>query len=391
MKGYFRKRGDTWSYTVDTGIDPATGDRKQKTKGGFRTKKEAQVAAASLVLELDNGIYVKEAGILFKDFVIEWKVLYRGTGRVKESTIRGRGHEIGRLAPYFDHLKIKSITRKGYQDALNDLKKQGLSYSYLGGIHCVGRMIFRKAVELGYTKADPTQYAFIPKVQKTIEEVESNELPKYLEKEELAVFLKTVRVMGLEQDLAIFLTLGYTGMRVGEMCALKWKDLDLKEGTLSITKTYYNPTNKTTEYKLLTPKTKTSKRTIAIDAVVLAELESHRVRQNIVKMEHRDSYHEKDFIFAMTRKNFGYPQYVKKIETRMTRILKLAKLNTELTPHSLRHTHTSLLAEAKVGLEEIMERLGHIDAKITKRVYLHVTKTMKKEASQKFSELMKSL
>ena len=75
----------------------------------------------------------------------------------------------------------------------------------------------------------------------------------------------------------------------------------------------------------------------------------------------------------------------------MARMLKLSGLNEELTPHSLRHTHTSLLAEARVGLEEIMERLGHADDEITRKVYLHVTKTMKKEASQKFSELMKSL
>ncbi|HWQ71967.1 MAG TPA: tyrosine-type recombinase/integrase [Desulfitobacteriaceae bacterium] len=75
----------------------------------------------------------------------------------------------------------------------------------------------------------------------------------------------------------------------------------------------------------------------------------------------------------------------------MTRILKIAKLNQELTPHSLRHTHTSLLAEADVGLKEIMERLGHSDDDITRKVYLHVTKTKKKEASQKFAELMRNL
>ncbi|WML43138.1 tyrosine-type recombinase/integrase [Neobacillus sp. PS3-40] len=62
-----------------------------------------------------------------------------------------------------------------------------------------------------------------------------------------------------------------------------------------------------------------------------------------------------------------------------------------MTPHSLRHTHTSLLAEAGVGIHEIMERLGHIEDDITKRVYLHVTKTMKTEASKKFGELMRNL
>nr|WP_245998333.1 tyrosine-type recombinase/integrase [Siminovitchia terrae] len=75
----------------------------------------------------------------------------------------------------------------------------------------------------------------------------------------------------------------------------------------------------------------------------------------------------------------------------MARLLKIAGLNGQLTPHSLRHTHTSLLAEAGVGLEQIMDRLGHTDDHTTKNVYLHVTKEMKKEASQKFTELMRSL
>jgi len=75
----------------------------------------------------------------------------------------------------------------------------------------------------------------------------------------------------------------------------------------------------------------------------------------------------------------------------MPRLLKTSKLPEELTPHSLRHTHTSPLAEAGVGLEEIMERLGHSADEITRKVYLHITKTKKKEASQKFSELMRNL
>ncbi|SDX54606.1 Phage integrase family protein [Marininema mesophilum] len=56
-----------------------------------------------------------------------------------------------------------------------------------------------------------------------------------------------------------------------------------------------------------------------------------------------------------------YPKFIKTIENRMRRLLKIAKLNDTLTPHSLRHTHTSLLAEAGVSLPEIMARLGHKD------------------------------
>lgn len=74
----------------------------------------------------------------------------------------------------------------------------------------------------------------------------------------------------------------------------------------------------------------------------------------------------------------------------MARLLRLAELNTNLSPHSLRHTHTSLLAEAGVSLVQIMQRLGHSDDATTKNIYLHVTKPKRKEASHKFGELMRS-
>ncbi|SIQ63571.1 hypothetical protein SAMN05421578_103112 [Paenibacillus macquariensis] len=63
----------------------------------------------------------------------------------------------------------------------------------------------------------------------------------------------------------------------------------------------------------------------------------------------------------------------------MARLLAIAKLNSDLTPHSLRHT------------QQFMDILGHSDDQITKNVYLHATKEMKKEASQKFAQLMRSL
>ncbi|MEK3765346.1 tyrosine-type recombinase/integrase [Solibacillus sp. FSL K6-4121] len=72
----------------------------------------------------------------------------------------------------------------------------------------------------------------------------------------------------------------------------------------------------------------------------------------------------------------------------MARLLKLCHLSTDFMP-SLRHSHTSLLAVARVSLEQIMERLGHIDDQTTKNIYLHITKEMKKEASHKFAQPMR--
>ena len=120
-------------------------------------------------------------------------------------------------------------------------------------------------------------------------------------------------------------------------------------------------------------------------------MKEHKKEQAQVIERLGADYYNKDFIFAKMERQYGYPIVIKTVQNRMARLLRIAGLNSELTPHSLRHTHTSLLAEAKVALEQIMDRLGHSDDQITKNVYLHVTQEMKKEAPQKFSERMRSL
>lgn len=376
---------------VDIGIDPVTGKRKQKGKGGFRTKQEAESAAAALIHEIEEGMYVEETNQTFGDFSKEWLTIYQDSKDVKPGTIRVRLHEIGKLMPYFAQLKLRDITRKRYQDALNELKGQGYSDSTMDGIHRTGRMIFRKALEMEIIKKDPTEFSYLKKDKKTIEQLEEEEIPRYLEKEELALFLKTAKEQGLELDYLMFLSLSYTGIRVGELIALKWKDVDFINHTISITKTFYNPSNNAIKYQLVTPKTRKSRRKIIVDEDVITALKRHKKVQEGVIERLGDAYYNHDFIFARMERHYGYPIVIKNVQDRMKRLLRIAGLNKELTPHSLRHTHTSLLAEARVSLEQIMDRLGHTDDQITKNVYLHVTQEMKKEASQKFAELMRSL
>lgn len=389
MKGHIYKRGKTYTYVIDLGRDPITNKRRQKSKGGFKTKKECQAAMAKIQTEYNEETYVNESEITLKQCVERWLNIYESTGKVKISTVRVRKHETNNLLLYFKDVKLKDITPSMYQDFLIELSNK-FAERTLKGIHSTARMVFKKAMEWRYIKSDPTQYAVVPSKPKTVEDLENeNEIPKYYDREELIKFLETAKGDDNYQTYPIFLLLAYTGMRVGELCALKWKDINFDTNEIRIYKTYYNPTNHGTNYTLLTPKTATSVRTILVDEIVIKELRRFKAQQNelILKIP---SWHSKEDPFAFTKilKNPGYPETPKQIGLKMNQLVKKSGLE-RLTPHGLRHTHTTLMAQAGVGLEEIMERLGHKDDSITRNIYLHITKDMKKEASQKFSELMK--
>lgn len=92
----------------------------------------------------------------------------------------------------------------------------------------------------------------------------------------------TAREQGLELDYLIFLILLYSGIMVRELVALKWKDVAFKSHTICITKTYYNPTNNTLEYQLVTPKSRKSRRKIIVDEEVINALKEHKKVQKEV-------------------------------------------------------------------------------------------------------------
>ena len=266
MKGHFHKRGckcdpknctcnKKWEYVIDIGKDPRTGTRRQETKGGFKTLQDAQAVAAARITEVNNGTFIKESNLLFKDFTDQWLSFYIQRNAPKPGTIRLREYSINKLLDYFAHIKLKNITEEMYQSALNDLKDQGFARSTIEGVHTTGKLIFRMAVNKRILKINPTENAYIKKDEQVIIEDDEEVLPIFFEKEELALFLNSVKENGLFMDFAIFILLSYTGMRVGELIALKWKDIDFKKFTIRITKTYYNPDNNTLKYQILPPKT----------------------------------------------------------------------------------------------------------------------------------------
>jgi len=391
---YETKKGNRYMYIIENGIDPQTGKRSRVVKRGFKKSPDAKAAAVDMEYKLGiSNLDVKNT-ILFKDFAQEWLSVYSLNNK-KLSTIKIRKEAILILNHYFSFIPLKKIKKKMYQNFLNDLKsKKKLAYNSILSVHSAARMIFKYAVEQDIIMTNPTQYSFIPKDVKTVQEIENEAIKeKYLEKHELKLFLDKAYDVNKETHAMLF-TLAWTGLRIGELAVLKWKDIDFEEKTLSVTKTYFNETNKIVNYILQSPKTKTSIRVIDIEDDVIYVLKKHKSRQNILKLElGKNNYHDEDFVFGRTKHPYyGYPHLVSTMSKKMKRILnKCPDIKKELTPHSLRHTHTSLLAEAGVELIQIMERLGHSSDKTTTQVYLHITKDRKKEASKKFGELMRNL
>ncbi|MDQ0254138.1 integrase [Evansella vedderi] len=417
MKGYYKRRncecddpkkcscGKSWTFWVDVGPDPKTGERRQISKGGFKTKKDAEDAVAALITDVKQGTFIKESKILFKDFAEQWLPMYIDRTCPKPGTVRLRKYGIKKLLPYLAHIKLKNVSEEMFQEALDDLKANNLAKSTLEGILVTGKMIFDMAAHKKLIREDPTKKAYVKKDSKVIEETDEDdkkkedkddknkqdeELPKYFEKEELKVFLNAAKKYGLFMDELIYTLLAYTGMRVGELVVLKWKDIDFTKRTIRINKTYYNEFNNIAKYQLVLPKTEKSKRKIVVSNLVIEMLKKHKEEQEKIIARLGDSYNNKGFIFTNVKSHPGLPILTKLVDNRMTRLLKLAKLNTKLSPHSMRHTHTSLLAAAGVELEDIKDRLGHFDSKITRKIYLHITDPVKKEASDKFDNFMES-
>lgn len=383
---YIYKRGKTWTYRAYAGRDPITGKDKQKSKSGFLTKKDAQLAAAIFERQFHKGDYIEPSALTFENLTKEWEKHY--IVDAKTSSLNTRRKTLKHVINKFGNDPIQRITKQDYQSFIDDISDE-FSRNYVSNIHTSGNMVFEYAQSINLIKNIPTEKIRLPKKKKTVHDIENKKIQdKFLEKEELEEFLLMAKNNGLESDLLIFTILAYTGLRVGELLALKWSDIDFDAHTLRVSKTYYNARNNKRNYQLLTPKTDKSIRTITIDEVIINLLLEHKYKQHLIKIENKDFFRDENFIFS---NNEGYPRIVRHVGFRMGRLLKLTGIKKNITPHSFRHTHTSLLIEANVHIKEIQERLGHSDINTTMDIYAHMTKNIKKEASTKFSNLMQSL
>ena len=135
----------------------------------------------------------------------------------------------------------------------------------------------------------------------------------------------------------------FTGMRKGELLALKWQDINFNNNTININKTI------TREHELLPPKTNSSNRIISINNNIIVQL--YNLKQNT---------NNNDFIF-----NISFTQLKRKKDY----YCSLANVN-KIKIHEFRHSHACLLFQNKIEIEDISYRLGHSNISMTLSTYL---------------------
>lgn len=329
---------------------------------------------------------------------------------MKPGTIEGKYAHLKYARKEFLGVKLKDITPLGIQNFFISLRDEHeLKQSAVNAIYSTIRMIFQLAKRMKVIATDPTAEAVKPAVKQTFDDLEvldaDVELPDYLEKEEVIELLKTIKQMaseennpkiafGLRQLYRVVFILTYTGLRIGELCALDDNRVDTKKRTLRVIANLYVPKGGIQKYELVTPKNAPSIRTVDFSETVASVIENQRSDLRAFRLLSGPSFytHEKrKFLFISYRNNPGYPLAVSTAEYTLKGALESAKLSPAITPHSLRHTFTSLSAEAGATLEDIQKQLGHATDEMTKRVYYHVTEARRRANVDKLDNLMQDL
>lgn len=369
MNGSFRKRGDKWSFTIDLGPDPATGKRRQREKGGFKTKKEAQAAAAEMIVQVENRDYKKPVKQPLEKYLREW--LESKRIGLKSNTYASYKHHVeNHIIPSIGKVDLSKLTPAEIGNVYSNLiTEKKLADGTVRDTHKVLTAALGQAVKWGMLIRNPAAVVEKPKsARKELSVWNAEQARSFLE------IAKKHR-----EYLAFLLALG-TGMRQGEILGLRWKDVDLKEGVIGVVQTLSH------DGKELTPgaKTKSGNRTISIDAGLLKELREQKKRIAEDRLKSKGGYKDHDLIIPTSK---GTPITPRNLSRTFYGLLEQSNV-PKITFHDLRHTHATLMLTQGVHPKVVAERLGHADMRTTLEIYSHVLPHMQKEAAEKIGNLL---
>lgn len=329
------------------------GKSVKKHKRNFKTKKEA--------IDWANSFLKQKAGSLEMDFDSFWQLYHDDMSeRLRENTVRTKDYIVEvKILPYFGKKKMCDISAADVRRWQNSLIKQKYSPTYLKTIHNQLSAIFNCAVKYYNLSQNPCAQAG------SIGKSSAKEM-KIWTREEFEAFLEAVKDKPI--SYYAFLTIYWTGVRVGELLALTPADFNVEEKTLSINKSYQRINGKDI---VTDPKTPKGNRVIALPEFLVSALEEY------IGMLY--GIMPNDRLFNITKTY---------LEREIDRGVKLSGVK-KIRLHDLRHSHASLLI-SKLGAQPnlVAERLGHEKIQTTLSTYSHLYPNQARNLAEQLDELV---
>jgi len=378
MKGYVYQRAKgSWTIVYDLPMDIVTGKRRQKAQTIKGTKRNAERALREVLLSLEQGSYVKPNKITAGELLRQWLKGYASmntTDRTQESYTSiierhlipalGRVSLVDLQAQYIQSYYAKKLS-DGRADGKGGLSARSVVYH-----HRILSKALDYAVKMGLVVRNVAKVVEPPRVARVTMQT--------LSQEEVSRFLDAAR----ETDYYVyFATLLYTGLRRGELLALRWRNLDLNNGKLSVVETAYRLGSG--EYRIKAPKTSLSRRTVILPPSLIELFKVYRFDQELLRIQLGISLNADDFVFIRPD---GSPINPNAVTLAFRRIIKRAGLKN-IRIHDLRHTHATLMLKAGIHPKVVSERLGHANIGITLDIYSHVLPGLQEAAAEKFDRI----
>ncbi len=367
-RGSVFKRNNSYGFRADLGPDPATGRRRQLSKQGYRTKKQAEEALNEAISAHTQGNTVSTSRLTLGAYLDDW--LEGQRFGLKETTWESYRVAIARANLRLGSLRLQGVKPNDLQTLYRVLGSDGgrrgrpLSAKTIRNTHIVLRKALADAERLELIVRNPAVLARPPAASAVERTTWSGD--------DLREFFDVVaddRLYGL------WVLLATTGMRRGEALGLRWNDVDLDGGVLTI-----NQTLTTADSRLIfdSPKTKRSRRSIYLDPTTVEALRRHRRRQREERLALGDGWlNERDLVFV---EEMGVHLHPDKVTRRFRSLARDAKL-VPIRLHDLRHTYATIALKAGIHPKIVSDRLGHATTGITLDLYSHVTPGLGREAA----------
>lgn len=365
MSGSIRRdveRG-TWLFVVDT--TRPDGTRSQMRRRGFATKKQASEAMAAVVSDQARGSFVRPSRTTLRDFLMnEWLPAKLPT--LKPSTAASYRQMISSyVVPHVGALELSKIDG-GVLNTLYGIllengrtgasgRSGGLAPKTVRNLHGMLHHAFKDAVRWRRLGLNPCDAADQPRKNEPEMKVWSGE--------QIRTFMASLEGDRLASIWHLLLT---TGMRRGELLGLRWSDLDLASGRLTIRSTM---TMVDGVPQAGTPKTKTSSRTVSIDPRTAAGLKGWKKIQTAERLLMGSGW--LDTAGVVVTEPDGSPVHPQVFSRRFKAHAARAGL-PEVRLHDTRHSYATAALTAGVPVKVLSQRLGHADIGVTLKIYAHV-------------------